>query len=291
MIMAVAVFAAMDGLLKALTVHYPPMQVSALRGGASLPFIVVPLLLTGRLRELKPVRWQMHLFRGLLTVVVMAGFLYAVRVLSLADAYVIFLTAPLIVTALAVPFLGEHVDWRRWVAIGTGLAGAILMLRPSSASLATWGSLAALVSAIAYALNALTVRVLTRTETTASVVFWAIAVLTVVSACIAAANWVSLRSEDLWRIAGVGLLGAIAQALLIEAFRAAPASVIAPFEYTALIWGIAIDWVVWQVLPGARLYVGGGIIIASGLYLIWRERQVFQQPPLAARAAADNVPP
>src|SRR5579864_6079051 len=117
MIAAVAVFSLMDGILKLLTARYPPMQVAALRGATSLPFTLLPVLIQGRLGDLRPRRWPMHLLRALLYVVVLVGFIYAVRVLSLANAYSVFLSAPLIVAALSMPLLGERIDWRNWLAI------------------------------------------------------------------------------------------------------------------------------------------------------------------------------
>ena len=141
MLAAVATFAGMDALLKALTAHYPPLQVAVLRGAASLPFIALPLLLTGRGRELLAHRPGMHLLRGLLMVVIMAGFLYAVRAMSLADAYAIFLTAPLMVTALAALGLREHVGWHR--CRRGRPAGAVAMLRPSVSGLVLWGVIGA----------------------------------------------------------------------------------------------------------------------------------------------------
>jgi drug/metabolite transporter (DMT)-like permease len=97
--------------------------------------------------------------------------------------------------------------------------------------------------------------------------------MTVITGIIAVPDWVPLEREHWKLLAALGLFGAIGQSLLTEAFRSAPPSVVAPFEYTALIWGIGIDWVVWSVLPASRVYVGGGIVIASGLYLIWHESQ------------------
>lgn len=272
MLCAVGFFAVMDTLLKLLTSRYPPMQVSALRGAASLVLIVGTLLVMNRLRDLRAERPGMHVLRGLLMVAVMGGFLYAVRALSLADAYAIFLTAPLLVTAFAALMLREKVGWHRWTAILVGLAGALYMLRPSTSSFVTWGAVGAFVSAIAYALSAVLVRVLTKTETTSSVAVWSMSVMTLVSAAIAWKSWVAVSGSDWWIIAVIGVTGAIAQLLLIEAFRSAPASVIAPFEYTALLWGIAFDWLVWQVLPHSRVLIGGAIVVASGLYVIWRER-------------------
>jgi drug/metabolite transporter (DMT)-like permease len=271
MLVAVGAFACMDSLLKVLTGHYPTMQVSAMRGFASLPFILVPLLFTRRFAELRPVRWTMHLIRGLLSVLVLGLFIYAIRVLSLADAYAIFLSAPLIVTALSVPFLGERVGWHRWLAIVIGLCGVLVMLRPSTSGLMTVGAVAAFVSAVAYAVNALMVRVLTKSDSNTSVVFWSMAIMTLVSTLFALRSWESIKVEHYGWILATGAVGALAVHLLTQAFRSAPASVIAPFEYTALLWGVGIDWLVWNTLPDSRVYVGGSIVIASGLYVIWRE--------------------
>lgn len=123
MIAAVAVFSFTDMTLKLLAAHYPPMQVAVLRGAASLPFTLLPVLISGRLRDLRPHRWPMHLLRGALTVVVLGGFIYAVKVLSLATAYSVFLSAPLIVAALSVLLLKERLPWGNWLAILAGLGG------------------------------------------------------------------------------------------------------------------------------------------------------------------------
>jgi drug/metabolite transporter (DMT)-like permease len=273
MIAAVAVFSFMDALLKLLAAYYPPMQVAALRGATSLPFTLLPVLFAGRLRDLRPRRWPMHLLRGSLSVLVLGGFIYSVRVLSLANAYSVFLSTPLIVAALSVPLLGERIDWRNWLAILVGLAGVLTMLRPSASGLSTLGTLAALVGAIAYALSAITVRVLTRSDTTVSVVFWTVGLMTLFTTAISAPTWVQIEQAHWKWLLGLGVLAAVAQYLLTEAFRSAPPSVVTPFEYTALLWGVAIDRVVWHVLPSARVCLGGGIVIATGLYLIWHQRR------------------
>src|ERR1700747_2974713 len=290
MIAAVAVFSLMDGILKLLAAHYPPMQVAALRGATSLPFTLLPVVLGGRWRELRPRRWPMHLLRGLLSVVVLGGFIYAVRVLSLANAYAVFLSAPLLVAALSVPLLGERVERRNWVAFLVGLAGVLTMLRPSASGLSTLGALAALAGATAYALSAIAVRVLTRTDTTVSVVFWTVGLMTLFTTAISAPGWVPI-GHDHWKwLLGLGLLAATAQYLLTEAFRSAPPSVVTPFEYTALLWGAAIDRVVVHVLPYARVVFGGGLVIATGLYLIWHQRRQsdIESAPEPWQAAAEK---
>ncbi|HXY76353.1 MAG TPA: DMT family transporter [Steroidobacteraceae bacterium] len=272
MIAAVAAFSGMDALLKFLAAYYPPLEVAVLRGAASMPFMLLPTLLSGRWRDLSPRRWRMHLLRGALAVVVLAGFIYAVRALSLASAYALFLSAPLMVAALSVPLLKERADARTWAAIVIGLAGVLTMLRPDVSGLSSLGTLAALVSAFAYALSIICVRVLTRTDTTVSVIVWSVGLMTVFSALLAAPRWVTLEPAHYRWLLALGVLAAIGSYLLTEAFRTAPAAIVAPFEYTALLWGIAFDWVIWHVLPSARVCIGGTIVMASGLYLLWRER-------------------
>jgi drug/metabolite transporter (DMT)-like permease len=289
MLLATALFAAMDAILKVLAGHYPTFQVGFLRGAASLPFILLPWLLTGRLREFRPHRPFLHLARGVLALIMMAGFIYAVRELSLADAYAIFFVAPLLVTALSVPFLGERVDWQRWVAISIGLAGVIAMLRPSGTNLSLLGALGALVSATAYALSAITVRVLARTDSNAATVLWFLVLLTLFSGLLAINEWIPVRRADWPWIALLGLIGAGGQFFITRAFRLAPASVIAPFEYTAMLWAVSLDFVFWSVLPSGRVYFGGGLVVTCGLYLLWRERQLHVRQS-AADAAATGMP-
>lgn len=273
MLLSVGFFSAMDVLLKLLAGHYPAVQVSALRGAASVPFVLLAVGVTGRWRDLKPVRWGLHLVRGVLAIVMLSTFVYAVKLLPLADAYSIFLAAPLIVTALSVPILGERVDARRWIAIAVGLSGTLVLLNPRASNFATLGGLAAILSASCYALSAISVRILTRTDTTASMVFWFMLMLTVFGGILAAPTWVPIDPHHWLLLVGVGVLGALGQHFITEAFRHARASVVAPFEYTALLWAVTFDWLFWNHGPNSLMFVGGAIIVASGLYLIQRERR------------------
>jgi drug/metabolite transporter (DMT)-like permease len=291
MLLSVGGFALMDAGLKQLSEHYSPMQVSCLRGAASLPFILLPIAVRNDWRSLKPVRWGLHLARGVLAVIMMATFVYAVSVLSLASTYAIVLCAPLFVTALSVPLLGERVGWRRWAVILFGFAGVLMMLRPSGENLVTLGGLAAVVCALAYALSAIAIRVLARTDTTASTVVWLMVMLTVFAGVLAWPDWRPVRSADLWWIAWIGLTGAVAQLFVTTAFRKAPPSVVAPFEYSALLWGVALDWVIWSTLPDARTLFGGSVVIASGLYIIFRERGLLRREPRLAPSADGGTGP
>lgn len=272
MVTAVAVLSLMDAAMKWLAPHYPPLQVAAMRGLASLPIVVVWLLLSGGLRQVVNVRWALQLGRGAMSVLMLTCFVYAVRALPLADAYSIFFVSPLLITALSVPILGEHVDARRWAAIAVGLLGVLVVLRPSGAGTLTLAGLAALLAATCYSLSAIAVRVLGRTDTTGSMMFWFTAIVGLGAGLLAAPGWVPLHAEHWPVLAFVAVNGALGQYAITEAFRRGEASVVAPFEYTAIGMGITLDWVLWSTRPQARMLAGAAIVIAAGLYLIYRER-------------------
>jgi drug/metabolite transporter (DMT)-like permease len=122
-----------------------------------------------------------------------------------------------------------------------------------------------------------TLRLLARTDTTASMVFWFSVLLSVGAGLLAIPDWVPLAADHWPLLLGIGITGALGQHLITEAFRHAPAAVVAPFEYTALLWGVTLDLVIWHVLPGAVTLAGGTIVIGAGLYLLARERR--QVPP------------
>jgi len=272
MLAAVAVFSMMDAGLKRLSAHYPPFQVAALRGASSLPLVLAWALSTAGLRPLLRVRWSMHLLRGAMGVAMMASFVYALRTLPLATAYSIFFIAPLLITALSVPFLGERVGPRRWIAIAVGLLGVVVLLRPSGEGMLSLAAVAVLLAALMYAVSAITVQLLARTDSTQAMVVWMMVMMTLGAGTIAWPHWEAIRADDLWVIAGVGVAGAIGQYAITEAFRLGEASLLAPLEYTALIWGVLLDATLWGVLPDSITWIGAAIIIASGLYLMRRER-------------------
>jgi hypothetical protein len=171
-LIAVAAFCFMDSSMKLLAPHYLPMQVAALRGITSLPLVLVWALVDGGPSQLIRVRWPLHLVRGVLSVIMLVAFVYGINRLPLAEAYSLFFVAPLLITALAGPILRESIGWRRWAAIAVGLCGTIIVLRPSGAGMLSLGGLAIIVSAMGYALSAITVRVLGRTDSTQSMVVW-----------------------------------------------------------------------------------------------------------------------
>ena len=200
MLIAVAAFAGMDASLKLLAAYYPPLQVSALRGFASLPFVLAWALATGGWASLRPVRIGLHVLRGVLGIAMMVGFVYGIARLPLSTAYAITFIAPLLVTLLAVPFLGEHVGPRRLAAVAAGLVGVMVILRPGGGVLSAAG-LAVVGAAVCYAVGAITVRMLTRTDSTQAMVVWMLFLLGAGAGLLALPGWVPMRASDLGIVA------------------------------------------------------------------------------------------
>jgi drug/metabolite transporter (DMT)-like permease len=273
MIVAVGIFSVMDALMKHLTAYYPPLQIACLRGASSLPFVIFAYAATGRLGQLRPVRFHLHLVRAVLSILMLWGFVWALARASLTDTYAVYMSAPLLVVLAASILLGEKTNRHIWAAIFAGLAGVWVMLAPTASGFTSLAGLAAFASALAYALVVVMVRVMAATETTGSMVFWFLLMLALGAGALAAPGWVAIAASDLPWIFGVGLAGWAGQHLITEAFRLAPAATVAPYEYLALVWGMGIDWFVWNTLPGARVLAGAAIVIAAGLYLLHRERR------------------
>jgi drug/metabolite transporter (DMT)-like permease len=275
MIVAVGAFSVMDALMKHLAASYAPMQVVFLRGVASLPFVFLSYALTGRLAELRPRSVPMHLARAILSILMLWCFIWALAHMSLANTYSITLSAPLLVVPLSAIFLREKVDGHTWAAILAGLTGVLVILKPTASGFAGLAGLAALAAALCWAIVVVMLRVMAATETTASMVFWFLLLTALGAGALSAYGWIAIDARDWTWIALLGLSGWAGQHLITEAFRLAPASAVAPFEYLSIVWGACIDWIVWQAVPGSRMFAGAAIVIAAGLYLMHRERSRF----------------
>jgi drug/metabolite transporter (DMT)-like permease len=272
MLLAVFMFALMDTAMKLLAARYPAMQVAALRALCSLPLVAAYVAWRGAFQGIFQVRWPMHVLRGLLGILMLAFFAFGLKQLSLAEAYSIFFIAPALITALSVLLLKERVNLARWLAIAVGLGGVLVVLRPSGAGFLTIGGLSVLASAACYAVSAITVRVLARTDRSEHTVFWLIVMIAAGAGLLAAPNWVALPASEIPLLCGLAVSGFIGQLAITEAFSRGEASSVAPFEYSALAWGVGLDWLLWRALPDGWTLVGAAIIIGAGLYLIRHEK-------------------
>lgn len=268
MMCGVAAFSFMDAGLKLLTEHYSSTQVAALRGLAALPVVFVWALYAGGFMQLLRVRWPLHLIRGVLSVIMMITFAYALKSLSLAKAYALFFTAPLLIAVLSIVLLRERVLRPQWMAIFVGFFGVLIVLRPDAVGFGWSGALAVLGAALSYSLSSLLVKVIGRTDTTQSMVFWMTCMLAIGATLLALPSWQPILREHHLIIAGVAVTGAIGQWGVTEAFKLAPSATVAPLEYSGLAWVMIIDFAVWAVVPEWQTLIGAAVIIASGLYLL-----------------------
>ena len=273
MLGAVSFFAGMDACMKLMAAHYPAVQVAAMRGLAGLPLVAAYVLWRGQAGGLLRVRWPLHLLRGVLGVAMLSLFAHGLQTLPMAEAYTLFFIAPVLITLLSVPVLRERVHTRHWIALAVCMAGVLIALRPGPDTLLRGGAWAVLAAAGCYALSAVTGRVLTRTDSSASLVFWMTVLLAIGATTLAAPGWVPLRAEHGITLALMAVTGLIGQICITEAFRHGQAAVVAPFEYAALAWAVGLDWLLWRALPDAATLAGAAAIVASGLYLVRQERQ------------------
>jgi drug/metabolite transporter (DMT)-like permease len=280
MLIAVAFFSGMDSILKTLAGSYPATQVAALRGLCALPLVCLYVVWRKETGALLKVRWRLHFLRGGISILMLSLFTFALRELGLAEAYTIFFIAPLLITMLSIPMLKETVSPRHWVAIGVGMAGVLIALRPDQDAFFSIGALAVLGAAACYAISAIVGRVLSRTEPSTTLVFWNTGMLALGAGLIAWPHWVAILPAHWPMLAALAVTGFVGQLAITEAFRHGQASAVAPFEYTALAWGIGLDWLLWQTVPDHSTLMGGAIIIASGLYLIRKENVVSEKTNL-----------
>lgn len=272
MVVAVAFFALMDTVLKLLAGHYPAVQVAALRGLVALPLVLAYVTWRRAWGRVWHLRWPLHLVRGVLAVAMLTLFSYGLGALPLANAYTLFFVAPLMITLLAVLWLGERVPRAHGWAVALGLLGVLVALRPSPDAFLGWPGLAVLGAAACYATSAVLGRLLCRTDSTESLVLWSMVMLAAGAALLAWPVWVPLNPAHAPWLVALALTGFGGQLAITEAFRHGQASAVAPFEYTALAWGIGLDVLLWQVWPDGYTLSGAAVIVLAGLYLVRHER-------------------
>ena len=272
MVIAVGAYSVMDAALKTISHHYPALQVASMRGLVALPLVALYVVWRKQVPSLRKVRWPLHLLRMGVGVAMMSLFVTALRSLGLAEAYTLFFIAPLLITVLSIPVLQERVRPRHWWALAGGLCGVLVALRPNQGAFLSLGALAVLGSAVCYAVSSITGRVLSRTDSTEALVFWGTSGLAVGAGVLAWPQWVMVLPSDAPMLAVIAVSGFVGQLAITEAFRHGQAAVVAPFEYTALAWGVALDGVLWHTAPDQNTLLGGAIVMACGLWVVRQER-------------------
>lgn len=276
-----------DAFAKTLTQSYSPLQILFLRNVIALPFAVLLALRMGGRDALRTYRPQAHLLRGVLWIGATICFFTSLKYLELAEATALIFVAPLFITALSALLLREHVGWRRWIAVVTGFVGVIIVVRPGGEAFQAI-SLMPVATAFVYALLMISARWVDPRESVWTLLLYLTGTSALLSSLVVAFVWNPIQSGHIVLFVGVAVFGTVGMTLMTQAFRFAPAAVVAPMDYTALIWATALGWLIWNEIPDAVTYLGAAVIIASGIYIVLRERRVSRQKAVtdAARKGA-----
>ncbi len=224
-----------------------------------------------RARFVDTSRIGLHLARSALLVLTISALFIGLTYIPLADAVVIMFSAPLFITALSAPVLGEQVGVHRWSAVVIGLVGVIIVVEPGGAM--RWPVLMPLAAALSFAAFQIVTRRLMATEAPLVALFHISVGACAWSSLIVVFVWSPLTMYQAGMLAGIGVLGVFAHLCIIKAFQAAEASFLAPFNYVKLLWATVLGYVLFGEVPASRVLAGSAIIIVSGLYVIWRERR------------------
>ena len=270
MIVGLALFTGGEALVKVLAKDHEIAQIVWARYifHALITFVIFQRV--GLLANAKTSRPWLHLARSALMLTATAFFFTALRYLPLADAVAIAFFTPIMVTALSIPILKEKVGPRRWMAIATGFVGAMIIIRPGSGAM-HWAAMLPLGSALCYALYQILTRIASRSDTTNTSLFWTSAFGVVATSILVPFFWAPPSALGWAMMVVLGALYGLGHYLLIRGLELATASVLAPFFYTQIIWATLFGLLIFDQFPDMYTLAGMTIVIASGLYIWWRE--------------------
>ena len=271
---AVALFACLDTTAKYLNIYMDPLQVAWARYTSAFLLTLIisnPFTTPGLLRTARP--W-LQITRALILVGSTALNFLALVWLQLDEALSIIFTVPFIVAAVSGPMLGEWIGWRRWSAIAFGFCGVLVITRPGLGGMHP-AALFSLGAAICYGLYAVITRIVARTDSNQTSLFYGNMIGALVMLPVIPFVW---HKPSNWIIAlmmaGTGILGSLGHFCLIAGHKLAPASVLSPFVYTQLIWVVILGFLVFGQVPNGWTMAGAAMVIGSGLYLLYRERKL-----------------
>jgi len=270
-ITALVLFSTMDAMVKWLGDAYGPFQMMLFRSTLAL----VPLYLfyrsAGGLRLVRSNRPLLQVARIATGFGSLLGFFYVLPRMPLVDAYAISFAAPLFMVGLAAPVLNEVVGWRRWCAVVVGFVGVLIMLEPWTIGV-HWLSLLLLLGTFCYSLSTVLTRLISRYDHDAATIFWFCLAAAIISLIGAIPGWKWPSLADWFWLGSLGLIGGVGQILVTRALRLAPASVLAPFDYSSIVLAMLYGYLWFREDPSPAVWYGLPLVIGSGLYILHRER-------------------
>jgi drug/metabolite transporter (DMT)-like permease len=279
--LSVLLFALMSVLVRWLGDRVPLGQVVFFRSAFAIMPVLVIFAWRGELMAaVRTDRPLGHIGRGMISVAGMFLNFAALARLPLADANALSFASPLITVALAALILKEQVRVYRWTAVAIGFAGVLVMLWPyldidhiTASASATVGAICALTAAFTNAGSVIQTRRLTASETTSSIVFYFSLICMLFGACTLPFAWHTPTAGELAALIGIGFIGGLSHIFLTESYRYASASVVAPFDFVAMLWAFVFGYAFFGEIPTVYVFIGSAIVAGSGLFVIWRERQ------------------
>lgn len=271
MLLGVLLFAVNDTLGKWLVGAYTVGQLMLMRSISGLLAMSPSMVRVGPAAFLLPSRPGLQLLRVAFSTAESSLFFWALRDLKLAEVMTYYMAGPIYVTALSPFLLGERVGWRRWTAVAVGFCGVVLALHPSPGSISV-GAVCALAGSFGYALFLLTTRKLAGTQGTVLVTYQLLTALTFGAILVLSGGWVSPGWLDLalMLLLGLGSLGG--NLFVTQSLRMAPASVVVPYQYTLILWGMLFGYLFFGEVIGPLPLAGAGIIVGAGLFIFLREQ-------------------
>ena len=279
-IFAMLCFTMQGAFVRYLGDRVPIGEIVFARSAVGLIPLMLWLAWQGRLATMwRTSNVRAHITRGLINLSGMFCNFAGLARIPLADATALGYATPLFTVILAAAFLGEVVRMWRWGAVLVGFGGVLLMLFPhlgqgTYESEATLGAIFALAAAFLFGVAMTQIRHMTATETTGALVFYYSAIATLVSLTTIFWGWVMPAGFDLFALIALGVLGGMAQILMTESFRYAAAAVLAPFAYTSMLWAVSIGYFWFGEMPDDIVFAGAAVVIAAGLFVIWREHRL-----------------
>ena len=285
MLAAMLAFAAMDAISKILATKLAIPQILWVRYMFFTLLAAVMLRRTGLIGALRSQQPWLQFWRALLIILENGVFVLAFTLMPLADMHAIAAASPLIVVALSVPLLGEKVGPRRWLAVGAGFLGVLLIVRPGFEAI-DWRMAIALIGTLMWAVYQIMVRLCARTDSSETTWAWTAVVGLAVTTLAGPFYWVWPDTEGWSLLASICVLGSLAHLAFIKAFAYAEAGALQPYSYTLLVWAAVVGYLVFGDIPDIWTIAGAGVIMASGLYA-WHRERVLAAASRAASAAAD----
>lgn len=271
MCLSTIAFSVMHASIRFVSDTLPPFQIAFFRNFFGLAFLM-PVLIASRFSVLHTKNIGLHALRNCLNIVAMLMFFTALSMVPLAKVTALSFTAPIFVAVLSVIFLKERIRIYRWAAILSGFVGMLLILRPGFVALDT-GSLMVIGSAAIWAVVMILVKILSRTDSSVTIVAWMGVFLCVFSIGPAIYVWQTPTLGDLGWLIFIGLWGSIAQVSLSQSFRETDPTVVMPFDFLKLIWAALLGVWFFSEIPDVYTWIGAGVIFGAGLFIAHRERR------------------